>query len=73
MHADMLSTGVPSLPPHLAEAFARAERQRKRAIKREQRHARYREQERERVRASLKRLGLSTNINDQCWKDARYV
>lgn len=73
MHVDMLNVGVPSLPAHLAGAFARAERQRKRAIKREQRHARYREQERDRVRAALKRLGLSTNINDQCWKDAGYV
>lgn len=47
----------------------RAENREARAIERERRHAGYRRREREKNRAALKAMGLSTNVKD--WPDAR--
>jgi hypothetical protein len=46
------------------DLLARRERQRKRAIAREHRHEAFRKNERKKNRASLKALGLATNVHD---------
>lgn len=52
------------LPDRVRSIVERQQRRNRRYVEWEKRHAQYREDERRRIRESLKTLGLSSNIHD---------